>query len=84
MTQENPNTPDTSEEVQASAEEQGTTETEASPVLNRAQRRAQARGKATPDAGSGPGSHQGGSIPSAGNRAGGHAGQVRFPRTGHK
>ena len=83
MAQENPNTPDTSEEVQAGAEEQGTPETESAPALNRAQRRAQARGKSAPGGANSPAVREGGNHP-AGNRAGGHAGQVRFPRTGHK
>lgn len=56
----------------------------APPVLNRAERRAQAKGKQSP---SGAGGQAGGlgSAPRApGARAGGHVGQVRFPRTGHK
>ena len=84
MTQENPNTPDTTEEVQANAQEQGTADTDAAPALNRAQRRAQSRGKGSPSGPSGPATHQGGSHTGAAGRAGGHAGQVRFPRTGHK
>lgn len=84
MAQENPNTPDTTEEAQANTAEQGTPETEAAPALNRAQRRAQARGKAGSGGANSPAVHQGGSRPGVGNRADGHAGQVRFPRTGHK
>ena len=84
MAQENPNTPDTTEEVQANTEEQGTPDTEAAPALNRAQRRAQSRGKAGPGGPTSPATHQGGSHAGAAGRAGGHAGPVRFPRTGHK
>ncbi len=54
------------------------------PVLNRAERRAQAKGKSSA---SGAGGQAGGpgSVPRGGGaRAGGHVGQVRFPRTGHK
>ena len=81
MAQENPHTPDTTEEVQANAEEAGTPET-AAPALNRAQRRAQSRGKTGACGPNTPAAHQGGSHP--GGRSGGHAGPVRFPRTGHK
>ena len=86
MAQENINTPDTTEEVQANAEEQGTPDTEAvaPATLNRAQRRAQSRGKSSPGGPTSPATHQGGSHAGASGRASGHAGQVRFPRTGHK
>lgn len=54
------------------------------PVLNRAERRAQAKGKQSP-AGAGGQAGGPGSAPRApGARGGGHVGQVRFPRTGHK
>ena len=84
MAQENPNTPDTTEEVQANTQEAGSPDPEAAPALNRAQRRAQARGKTSLGGPTNPATHQGGSHPGAGGRSGGHAGQVRFPRTGHK
>ena len=87
MAQENPHTPVTTEEVQAGAEEQGTSQTEAAPALNppplnRAQRRAQARGKAGAGGGNAPAAHGGGGRPTG--RTGGPAIPVRFPRTGHK
>lgn len=83
MAQENPNTPDITEEAQANAEEQGTPDAAAAPALNRAQRRAQAHGKSGA-AGSSNTASRPGSQGGAANRAAGHAGQVRFPRTGHK
>lgn len=57
--------------------------TDAEPVLNRAERRAQAKGKKGPATGPG----QAGGVgtargPSA--KPSGQAGAVRFPRTGHK
>ncbi len=56
----------------------------AAPVLNRAERRAQAKGKSSPS-GTGGAAGGPGSVPRApGARAGGHVGPVRFPRTGHK
>lgn len=73
--------PSVTEEVQAQPEAAGTEGTE-TPALNRADRRAQAKGKK-------PGSG-GTNLPSGGGARGpsrptsGHAGQVRFPRTGHK
>ncbi|MBV9851946.1 MAG: hypothetical protein JO250_19955 [Armatimonadetes bacterium] len=87
MAQENSNTPDTTEEVQATAEEQGTPDTEAAPALNtpalnRAQRRAQARGKTGSGGANAPAAHGGGGRPAG--RPGGPAVPVRFPRTGHK
>ncbi len=81
MTQENMS--DTTEDVQADAVEQGTPDTEAAPVLNRAQRRAQARGKSGTGGAANSATHPSGAG-GVGNRTGGHAGQVRFPRTGHK
>lgn len=55
----------------------------AAPALNRAERRAQAKGKPSPSGGAQSGVS--GSAPRApGARGGGHVGQVRFPRTGHK
>ena len=72
--------PDLTEEVQAQPEAAPANGTE-TPALNRADRRAQAKGKKT--GGVGPtlntSGGRGPSTPTAG-----HAGQVRFPRTGHK
>jgi hypothetical protein len=85
MTQEeinsaNPSAPETSGE-------EGTPETESvhsdDAPLNRAQRRAQARGK-TNSGGSSNSANPAGGRAGAIGRPGGHAGQVRFPRTGHK
>lgn len=73
--------PSLAEEVQAQPEAAATAGTE-TPALNRADRRAQAKGKKT---GAGvntnvnAGGGRGPSKPTSG-----HAGQVRFPRTGHK
>lgn len=69
------------EEVQTQPEAAAAGGTE-TPALNRADRRAQAKGKKT-GGGTGP------SLNAAGGRGpskptSGHAGQVRFPRTGHK
>ena len=72
--------PSLTEEVQTQPEvtSVGGTET---PALNRADRRAQAKGKS--------GAKPSANTTSAGGRGpakltSGHAGQVRFPRTGHK
>jgi len=78
--------PSVTEEVQAQPEATADTGTEAmsadAPALNRADRRAQAKGKKS-GGGTGPSLNAGGgrgpSKPTSG-----HAGQVRFPRTGHK
>ncbi len=57
--------------------------TDAAPVLNRAERRAQAKGKKGPATGPGQAGGVGaGRGPSA--KPSGQAGAVRFPRTGHK
>ncbi len=56
--------------------------TDAAPVLNRAERRAQAKGKKGPAAG--PGQAGGGASRGASAKPSGQAGTVRFPRTGHK
>jgi hypothetical protein len=72
--------PEITEEVQAQPEAAPVNRTE-TPALNRADRRAQAKGKKT--GGVGPNLNtsagRGPSKPTSG-----HAGQVRFPRTGHK
>jgi len=73
--------PSITEEVQAQPEANGTEGTE-TPALNRADRRAQAKGKKSgtgPSTNLGTGGGRGPSRPTSG-----HAGQVRFPRTGHK
>ncbi len=74
--------------VQSAASESGTENpalsTDAAPALNRAERRAQAKGKKGGTA-TGLGQAGGGSVtrgPSA--KPSGQAGAVRFPRTGHK
>ncbi len=72
--------PSLTEEVQAQPEAANTDGTE-TPALNRADRRAQAKGKS--------GTKPNTSLNGAGGRGSskptsGHAGQVRFPRTGHK
>ena len=72
--------PSLTEEVQAQPEAAQTGEIE-TPALNRADRRAQAKGKS--------GIKPGANTNSVGGRGpakptSGHAGQVRFPRTGHK
>ena len=82
--------PTLTEEVQSqqvTASDNGTENpalsTDAAPILNRAERRAQAKGKKGPSNGSGQTS--GGGVtrgPSA--KPSGQAGAVRFPRTGHK
>ena len=68
------------EEIQTQPEAASAEGTE-TPALNRADRRAQAKGKKTGGAGPSlnPGGARGPSKPTSG-----HAGQVRFPRTGHK
>ena len=68
------------DETSAQPEAASGIETE-TPVLNRADRRAQAKGKKAGAAGPNlnPGGGRGASKPT-----GGHVGQVRFPRTGHK
>ncbi|MGI4790774.1 MAG: hypothetical protein ACRYFS_18240 [Janthinobacterium lividum] len=71
--------PSLTEEVQAQPESEGTNGTE-TPALNRADRRAQAKGK---KAGANPNLTGGGAHGPSG-RTSGHAGPVRFPRTGHK
>jgi len=73
--------PDLTEEVQTQPEA-ATAEGTETPALNRADRRAQAKGKKS---GTGPSTN----LSSGGGRGpskptSGHAGQVRFPRTGHK
>lgn len=72
--------PDITEEVQTQPEAAPANGTE-TPALNRADRRAQAKGKKTGSAGPNlnTGGGRGPSKPTSG-----HAGQVRFPRTGHK
>ncbi len=72
--------PSLTEEVQTLPEAASTEGTE-TPALNRADRRAQAKGKKS---GTGPNTNlnPGGRGPS--KPTSGHAGQVRFPRTGHK
>ena len=72
--------PSLTEEVQAQPDAEGADGTE-TPVLNRADRRAQAKGKKT--GGSSPSQPAGGSRGSS-RPTSGHVGQVRFPRTGHK
>ncbi len=54
------------------------------PVLNRAERRAQAKGKSSSSGAGGQGGGPGSAPRAPGARGGGHVGQVRFPRTGHK
>ncbi len=72
--------PEITEEVQAEPASAPANGTE-TPALNRADRRAQAKGKKT--GGVGPNLNtSGGRGPS--KPTSGHAGQVRFPRTGHK
>ena len=73
--------PSLTEEVQTQPEVAPASGTE-TPALNRADRRAQAKGKKS---GAGPNTN----LNTAGGRGpskptSGHAGQVRFPRTGHK
>ncbi len=73
--------PSLTEEVQAQPDTAPANGTE-TPALNRADRRAQAKGKKS---GAGPSTN----LNAAGGRGSskptsGHAGQVRFPRTGHK
>ena len=74
--------PGLTEEVQAQPETSNEAGAE-TPALNRAERRAQAKGKTTTGAGTA-------GLPGAGGPRGGgarpssHVGQVRFPRTGHK
>jgi hypothetical protein len=73
--------PSLTEEVQAQPETPGADGTE-TPALNRADRRAQAKGKKSgtgPNTNLGAGGARGPSKPTSG-----HVGQVRFPRTGHK
>jgi hypothetical protein len=69
-------------EISSEAEQSETADSDAAPALNRAQRRAQAQGKKGASAANGLNSRANGS--SGGPRPGGHTGQVRFPRTGHK
>jgi hypothetical protein len=73
--------PSLTEEVQAQPEADDVSGTE-TPALNRADRRAQAKGKKT-GAGANSSLNTGGARGS-GKPTSGHAGQVRFPRTGHK
>ncbi len=73
--------PGITEEAQTAPEAAAVPDME-TPALNRADRRAQAKGKKT-------GSGASASLNAAGGRGpakptSGHAGQVRFPRTGHK
>lgn len=74
--------PSLTEEVQAQPETANEAGTE-TPALNRAERRAQAKGKKPSGTGAtnvpGTGGARGG-----GARPASHVGQVRFPRTGHK
>jgi len=56
----------------------------AAAALNRAERRAQAKGKSSPSGAGGQVTGPGSAARAPGARAGGHVGQVRFPRTGHK
>ena len=73
--------PTLTEEVQSQPETANEAGTE-TPALNRAERRAQAKGKKPGGANAGlptGGASRGGSA-----RPTGHVGQVRFPRTGHK
>ena len=73
--------PSITEEVQTQPEGSPANGTE-TPALNRADRRAQAKGKKSGGV-AGPNSNApGGRGPS--KPTSGHAGQVRFPRTGHK
>ncbi len=73
--------PEITEEAQTESAAMPATGTE-TPALNRADRRAQAKGKKTGGI-AGPNSNApGGRGPS--KPTSGHAGQVRFPRTGHK
>jgi hypothetical protein len=73
--------PSLTEEVQAQPEMPGTNGTEI-PALNRADRRAQAKGKKSA---TGPNTNlPGGGARGPSKPTSGHAGQVRFPRTGHK
>ena len=73
--------PDMTEEVQTQPEAAPASGTE-TPALNRADRRAQAKGKKA--GGTGPNLNAAGGARGAGKPTSGHAGQVRFPRTGHK
>lgn len=82
--------PTLTEEVQAEhitasddATENSALSTDAVPVLNRAERRAQAKGKKGPAAGPGQ-AGSGGGARGASAKPSGQAGTVRFPRTGHK
>ena len=73
--------PSLSEEAESHHEQSPAAGTE-TPALNRAERRAQAKGKK--GSGSNAALPPGGGIHGASGRTSGHAGQVRFPRTGHK
>lgn len=74
-----------SEQVSASdnGTENSAVSTEADLPLNRAERRAQAKGKKGPAAGPGQ-AGSGGATRGASAKPSGQAGTVRFPRTGHK
>ena len=73
--------PSLTEEVQAQPDANDASGAEA-PALNRADRRAQAKGKKS---GTGPNTNlNAGGARGSGKPTSGHAGQVRFPRTGHK
>lgn len=73
--------PSITEEVQTQPEAETQNGTEV-PVLNRADRRAQAKGRKSGGIAGPNSSAPGGRGPS--KPTSGHAGQVRFPRTGHK
>ena len=75
--------PTLTEEVQTQPETANEAGTE-TPALNRAERRAQAKGKKTGGAGPSAGQSLGGNRHGPSAQTSGHAGQVRFPRTGHK
>lgn len=71
-------------EAAAASPEEAAQDAAPAPVLNRAERRAQAKGKASPPGAGGQGTGPGSAPRAPGARGGGHVGQVRFPRTGHK
>jgi hypothetical protein len=78
---ENPS-PNEGEEV--TSEDASVPSQPAQPMLNRAERRAQAKGKkGTPAGGNSP-LHHSGNLPGGFNRGSGSVGKTRLPRTGHK
>lgn len=80
MAQDNSSaSPSTEEPMTDNAASPSEGQTDAAPALNRAQRRAKGKGGTAASRGAQP-QHGGG----AAARASGQAGQVRFPRTGHK